>query len=52
MPTEVAARLAEHLGEEDLTTPELDVLQLIRDGFRNKQIADKQELPKRRSTST
>ena len=41
VPTEVAARLAEHLGEEDLTTRELDVLQLIRDGFRNKQIADK-----------
>ena len=41
VPTEVAARLAEHLGEEDLTTRELDVLGLIRDGFRNKQIADK-----------
>jgi DNA-binding NarL/FixJ family response regulator len=41
VPTEVAARLAEHLGEEDLTTRELDVLRLIRDGSRNKQIADK-----------
>jgi DNA-binding NarL/FixJ family response regulator len=41
VPPEVAARLAEHLGEEDLTTRELDVLRLIRDGFRNKQIADK-----------
>jgi len=40
IPPEVAARLAEHLGEEDLTTRELEVLQLIRDGFRNKQIAD------------
>jgi DNA-binding NarL/FixJ family response regulator len=40
VPTEVAARLAEHLGEEDLTTRELEVLQLIRDGYRNKQIAD------------
>jgi len=37
---EVAARLAEHLGEEDLTTRELEVLRLIRDGYRNKQIAD------------
>jgi DNA-binding NarL/FixJ family response regulator len=36
---EVAARLAEHLGEEDLTARELDVLRLIRDGHRNKQIA-------------
>ena len=41
VPAEVAARLAEHLGEEDLTTRELDVLRLIRDGHRNKQIADK-----------
>lgn len=40
VPPEVAARLAEHLGEEDLTARELDVLRLIRDGFRNKQIAD------------
>jgi DNA-binding NarL/FixJ family response regulator len=41
VPLEVAARLAEHLGEEDLTTRELQVLQLIRDGYRNKQIADR-----------
>ena len=40
VPPEVAARLAEHLGEEDLTARELEVLQLIRDGYRNKQIAD------------
>ncbi len=40
VPAEVAARIAEHLGEEDLTDRELDVLRLIRDGFRNKQIAD------------
>ena len=37
---EVAAKLAEHLGEEDLTNRELEVLRLIRDGYRNKQIAD------------
>ncbi len=41
VPAEVAARLAEHLGEEDLTSRELEVLRLIRDGYRNKQIADK-----------
>ena len=41
VPDEVAARLAEHLGEEDLSPRELDVLRLIRDGHRNKQIADR-----------
>jgi len=40
IPPEVAARLAEHLGDEDLTTRELEVLRLIRDGYRNKQIAE------------
>ena len=40
MPTQVAALIAEHLGEEQLTIRELDVLRLIRDGHRNKQIAD------------
>jgi len=40
VPAEVAARLAEHLGDDDLTTRELEVLRLIRDGCRNKQIAD------------
>ena len=40
MPTQVAALIAEHLGEEQLTTRELEVLRLIRDGRRNKQIAD------------
>ena len=37
---DVARRLAEHLGEETLTGRELEVLRLIRDGHRNKQIAD------------
>jgi len=41
VPTQVAALLAEHLGEEDLTAREVEVLQLIRDGFKNKQIADR-----------
>ena len=40
VPTEVAALLAEHLGDEDLTRREVQVLQLIRDGHKNKQIAD------------
>jgi DNA-binding NarL/FixJ family response regulator len=40
VPAEVAARLAEHLGDENLTARELEVLRLIRDGHRNKQIAD------------
>lgn len=40
IPPAVAARLAEHLGEDDLTNRELEVLELIRDGYRNKQIAD------------
>ena len=39
VPPEVAARLAEHLGDEDLTLREIEVLRLIRDGYRNKQIA-------------
>jgi len=41
VPPAVAALLAEHLGEEDLTTRELEVLQLVRDGCKNKQIADR-----------
>jgi DNA-binding NarL/FixJ family response regulator len=40
VPTEVAAVLAEHLGEEDLTAREREVLTLIRDGYKNKQVAD------------
>jgi DNA-binding NarL/FixJ family response regulator len=41
IPPEVAARLAEHMGDEDLTDRELEVLRLIREGQRNKQIADR-----------
>jgi DNA-binding NarL/FixJ family response regulator len=41
VPADVAARLAEHLGEDDLTARELEVLRLIQDGYKNKQIADK-----------
>ncbi len=39
IPPEVAVRLAEHLGDENLTGRELEVLRHIRDGYRNKQIA-------------
>ncbi|QNI31655.1 response regulator transcription factor [Alloacidobacterium dinghuense] len=38
---EVAARLAEHVGYEELTTREVEVLSFVRDGYRNKQIADR-----------
>lgn len=41
IPPDVAARLAVHYADEDLTRRELDVLGLIRDGHRNKQIADR-----------
>jgi len=40
IPSDVAGFVAEHLGQEDLTARELEVLELIRDGNRNKQIAD------------
>jgi len=40
VPAQVAAVLAEHLGEEDLTPRELEVLQLIGNGLKNKQLAD------------
>jgi DNA-binding NarL/FixJ family response regulator len=40
IPPEVAARLAEYMGDDDLTARELEVLRLIREGYRNKQIAD------------
>jgi DNA-binding NarL/FixJ family response regulator len=39
IPPDVAARLAEHMDEDELTTREMEVLRLIRDGYRNKQIA-------------
>jgi DNA-binding NarL/FixJ family response regulator len=39
IPTEIAGQLAEHLSEDDLTPREIEVLKLIRDGNRNKQIA-------------
>ncbi len=44
VPAEIAARLAEHAGEETLTPRELEVLQLIRDGSKNKEIAARLEI--------
>jgi DNA-binding NarL/FixJ family response regulator len=41
IPSEVAACLAEHMGEEDLTARELDVLQHAANGNRNREIAEK-----------
>jgi DNA-binding NarL/FixJ family response regulator len=39
IPADVAG-VAEYLGQEDLTPRELEVLRLVRDGNRSKQIAD------------
>lgn len=40
IPPEVAAELAEHAADDDLTQREIDVLRLIASGNANKQIAD------------
>ena len=36
----MATRLAEHIGDANITDREMQVLRLIQSGFRNKQIAD------------
>lgn len=41
IPSEVASKMAEHIGQEDLTPREMEVLELIREGNKNKQIAAK-----------
>jgi len=41
IPSEVAARLADHMGEEDLTAREIEVLQKVAEGNRNRDIAEK-----------
>jgi DNA-binding NarL/FixJ family response regulator len=41
IPPEVAARLAEHFGDEALTEREVEVLQLVGGGNRNRDIADR-----------
>ncbi len=40
IPPQIGSKIAEHFGEEDLSQREVEVLGLIRDGYRNKQIAD------------
>lgn len=40
VPPEVAAHLAEHMSDEDLTVREIDVLRRIAGGNRNRDIAD------------
>jgi DNA-binding NarL/FixJ family response regulator len=44
IPPEVAVRLAEHFGGDNPSSRELEVLRLIRDGHRNKQIADQLQI--------
>ncbi len=41
IPSQIAARLAEHLGDEDLTTREVEVLRQIAEGNRNRDIGEK-----------
>jgi DNA-binding NarL/FixJ family response regulator len=41
IPPEIAAELAEHIAEDDLSSREIDVLRLIADGNANKEIANK-----------
>jgi len=41
IPSEVAARLAEHLGEENLTSREIEVLRYAAEGNRNRDIGEK-----------
>jgi DNA-binding NarL/FixJ family response regulator len=41
IPTEVAAELAEHAADDELSSREIDVLHLVGSGNANKQIADK-----------
>ncbi|HJZ74625.1 MAG TPA: response regulator transcription factor [Vicinamibacterales bacterium] len=41
IPADVAANLAEHVGEESLTERERDVLQHIAEGSRNREIAER-----------
>jgi DNA-binding NarL/FixJ family response regulator len=47
IPTEIAERLAEHLSEDDLSPREIDVLKLIQDGHRYKQIAHRLSIAER-----
>ncbi len=44
VPREIAVLLAEHFGDDTLTPRELEVLQLIHDGSKNKEIAARLEI--------
>src|SRR5262249_33924760 len=41
MPPDIAAELAEHAADDELSSREIDVLRLVGEGNANKQIADK-----------
>ncbi len=41
---QLATRIMDHIGDEQLTTRELEVLGLVRDGYRNKLIADELDI--------
>ena len=41
IPAEIAAHLAEHLGEETLTAREIEVLRCVAEGRRNREIGEK-----------
>jgi DNA-binding NarL/FixJ family response regulator len=41
IPSQIAAQLAEHLSDEDLTTREIEVLRQIAEGNRNRDIGEK-----------
>jgi DNA-binding NarL/FixJ family response regulator len=41
IPPEIAAQLADHAGDDELSPREIDVLRLVGEGNGNKQIADK-----------
>ena len=41
VPPEVAAQLAEHMADEDLTTREVEVLRQLVGGHRNRDIAER-----------
>jgi DNA-binding NarL/FixJ family response regulator len=44
VPAEVASKLVEHLGYDPLSPREMDVLRLMQEGFKNKEIASKLEI--------
>jgi DNA-binding NarL/FixJ family response regulator len=41
IPAEVAAQLAEHMGQESLTNREVEILQQVAAGYRNRDIAER-----------